>query len=494
MTTGLRVQTQAPGSAHADLGFWMHQQIVGQPMAMNERQLVDMIESISANRYVLPRERKTGARITDKGTAIVEIHGTLINRSPVMASFWGLVSYEGLAEQCRRLETHPEVKRVVLDINSPGGMVLGIRAASDALIALGKKKPVHAIAHDMAASAGYWLACCAKTISIVPDGEAGSIGVRAGHISYAEMLERDGVHVTLFQAGATKTDGSPYRLLSAGEAAEEQFAIDRAYDQFVAHVAKQRPAMSDAAVRDTDARMFSGEDAVAAGLADRVETLDELIERLESGKEPARAEATGKDTKSHPVSASGSVAAVARLLRSSSSRPASGQSTGEKAMSVANGAAAGEDGIAGLITQAVRGIAAEDRQRQAVADNTITRAEAERLADERARAAVKADRARVAAILGHESAKGREAMAHKLAFSDAGMSVEAAVDLLDAAPKAEAKSAGGDGLASALAARMGQGGAAAGVKADVSAGGEGRSAKPSLADKIGAKFNARKGA
>ncbi len=257
MTDGLQIQSQARGTPHADLGFWMQSQIIGQPMAMTAHHLTHLIETITANRFVLPRDRKSRARITDKGTAIVEVHGVLLNRIPVLGSFWGLTSYEGLTEQCRRLSTNTDVKRVVLDINSPGGVVMGIQGCSDALCKLGEKKPVHAIAHDMADSAGYWLAACARTISVTKDGEVGSIGVRSGHISYAEMLERSGMEVTLFSAGATKNDRMPYQILQPQEAAEEAHGVERDYDRFVAHVAKHR-RLSEDAVRETDARVFRG--------------------------------------------------------------------------------------------------------------------------------------------------------------------------------------------------------------------------------------------
>lgn len=114
------------------------------------------------------------------------------------------------------------------------------------------------------------------------------------------------------------------------------------------------------------------------------------------------------------------------------------------------------------------------------ADDTLTRAEAEQLASAAATKAVADDRARIFAILGHEATQGRESMARKLAAS--GLSLEQAVDLLNAAPKAEQA---GNGFQSALAAEMAKPGNAAGVKPDAAA----PSTRPSLADKVKAKFS-----
>ena len=134
-------------------------------------------------------------------------------------------------------------------------------------------------------------------------------------------------------------------------------------------------------------------------------------------------------------------------------------------MSVTNSAAAEHGGfdMESVVTQAVKSYAAEEQRRQAVSDNTVSKAEAERMANERAAAAIKADRARVSSILNSEEAKGREEMARKLAF-DSDMAAEAAVDLLKTAPKAEAAKA--DAMASALDKRMAQGGGAAAVRPD----------------------------
>jgi hypothetical protein len=61
----------------------------------------------------------------------------------------------------------------------------------------------------------------------------------------------------------------------------------------------------------------------------------------------------------------------------------------------------------------------------------------------------KAERERISAILGSESARTRPAMAHKLAFSDKGYSAEEAAELLESAAE-EGPANGGDMLAQAM--------------------------------------------
>lgn len=480
MRNGIQVQSQAPGSAHADLGFFLQSQIIGQPMAMTEAHLNMVIELITANRFVLPRNRSTAARITDRGTAIVEIHGVLLNRIPVMGSFWGLTAYEGIIEQCRRLETHADVKRVVLDIDSPGGLVTGLRQCSEAIKRLADKKPVYAVAHDMACSAGYWLASCADEISVTADAEVGSIGVRAGHVSFAEALERDGVHFKHFSAGATKTDGSPYKLLSEGDASERQYSIDRAYDRFVEHVASER-GMTESDVRQTDARCFTADAAIEEGLADRIETLEELVERIESD--------ASKVKRRRKATEPGSKAGMLPSERSPASLPDDDPSAGslKKGVTMTRQITAeARDDLTAGITEAIRNGFASTRSEPAPAA-----AGAETQADNQAAAvsaAVEEERARIFGILECDEAKERSAMAVALAKS--GMGLEAARDVLKASPATPA-AGDGAGLASALHQEMKKKGNAGGVKPEAEAE---RASVPSLAQKFKTKFANKKGA
>lgn len=472
MTNGIQVRAEAPGSANSDLGFWLQSQVLGQPMAITERHLTHLVESITANRFVLPRNRQTGARITEKGTAIVEVHGVLINRSPVLGQFWGLTAYEGLTEQFRRLATNDDVKRIVLDIDSPGGLVAGIRACSDSLEKLAEAKPVFAIAHDMACSAGYWLACVAQEFSVTPDGEVGSIGVRGGHVSYAEMLEREGIQVRNFSVGAAKLDGAMSQLMSAGEAAEYQFDLERSYDRFVAHVAKHRP-ISEADVRKTDARTWCGQDSVAAKLCDRVETLEELVDRVERGAikvKPKRKAAT------EPGSKGGLAPAPERNPTPATPDPEAPnagtprQTRGARLMSEQSNAAGNETLVAAITDAIAKGLVKANAPAPAAA------------AEVAAPAAAADDTARIWAIMESDEAKDRPALAKALAKS--GMSAEAAKGILAAAqPETAAKAEDGKGLGDALSVAMSKPGNAANVKPD-----GGTAKRPSLAERVEAKF------
>ena len=468
---GMELQAQSPAAGGLDLGFRLSSIIIGKPMAMREANLEHLVQSLVSNRFSLPRNRKTGARHTEKGTAIIEVHGILIDRFPIMGSFWGLNSYEGLAEQFRRIATNPDIKRVVLDLDTPGGMVMGIRACADELAKLAEEKPVFAIANNMMCSAGYWIGCVAQELSVTPDGCVGSIGVRSGHVSYAEALERDGVAVTIFKAGATKADLNPYAILDDGAAAEAQYEIDRNYDRFCEHVAAHRPISAEDA-RNTDARTFTGDQAVEEGLADRVETLEELIERVEKS-------ATKVKPKRKPATEPGSKAGLAPRERNPAppvpddETPSAGKSTGAK-MSATMTA---ED-----LTAAIAAFA--DAKKAEAAKNP---APAQPAASSESKDDIqKAERERVLAIV---EAAGPDKFKIGVALAKApGMTIEAAKEFIEAAAPVQPAANDKDERDSAWHKRMNQPGAAARVKPES----DSATKMPSLSEKFEARF--KKGA
>lgn len=483
MPQGVTLQAQSPATAHADLGFVLGTMISGKPMAMREAEHGALIEAIAANRFVLPRNRQTGARITEKGTAIVELHGVLIDRAPYIGAFWGMTAYEGIQEQCRRLASNDDVKRIVLDINSPGGMVLGIEACANALAALADKKPMFAIANNMACSGGYWLAAIADELSITPNGEVGSIGVVVSRVSYSEMLEREGIAAHMFTAGAAKGDGRAYSILTDSEAAETQYGIDRVYQKFAAHVAKHR-GMSDDAVRETDARCFSGADAIDAGLADRTETLEELVARIEKNAARPRARRKSKPE----LSSKGGLAPLERIPApppADDSEPTAGKTKGAHRMSTAQ-ADEGRTDLSAMITAAIAAGRAQATAAAAHAASVPAPASAPAATNEPKAPAATTDGDRIFAILECEEAKTRPALARTLA-KNPKLSVDEARALL-AAAAVETQASTDDGRSDALAKEMAKRSNSAGIKAE----GDSVSKAPSLADRVEARF-AKKG-
>jgi len=241
-----------------------------------------------------------GATRTDGGAvAVIPIRGVIAHRMSAMEDSSGGTSAEGIGRMLRAAMADQSVGTILLDIDSPGGTVTGVSELAAELFAMrGQGKKIVAQVNGMAASAAYWLAAQADEIVSLPSGVAGSIGVFMAHKSLAKALEQEGIDVTLISAGKYKVEGNPFQALTEEAKAVMQAEVDAAYAQFVKDVARGR-GVSPADVRNGygEGRALTAKDAKAAGLIDKIATMDETIGRLVGRKHGAgmRAEAFSEE-------------------------------------------------------------------------------------------------------------------------------------------------------------------------------------------------------
>jgi signal peptide peptidase SppA len=222
-----------------------------------------------------PRQASQGA------VAVIPIRGVLANRMSGMEESSGGASAEQIGAKVAHAAADPDIKTIVYDIDSPGGTVPGIQELAAQMFALrGVKKQVAQV-NDCACSAAYWLASQCDEIVSIPSGTTGSIGVFAAHEDLSAALDKEGIKVTLISAGKYKTSGNPFEPLSDEERAVIQARVDDAYGQFVKDVARGR-GVTPADVRNGmgQGRALGAKEAKAAGLIDRIETMDVTLARL----------------------------------------------------------------------------------------------------------------------------------------------------------------------------------------------------------------------
>jgi len=170
---------------------------------------------------------------------------------------------------------------VVLDVDSPGGAVNGVEELADEMLRARGQKPVVAVANTLAASAAYWIATAADEVVVTPSGEVGSIGVFAVHEDFSAALEAAGIRVSLVSAGKYKMEGNPYEPLGDEGRAALQERVDDYYGMFVGAVARGRGvAAKDVREGFGQGRLVGARQAVELGMADRVATLDETLDRV----------------------------------------------------------------------------------------------------------------------------------------------------------------------------------------------------------------------
>lgn len=225
---------------------------------------------------VVPTAAEAEPGPTAPGIAVIPIHGTLVRRAIGLDAASGLTSYTRIAADLDAALAAPEVAGILLDIDSPGGEAGGVFELAARIREATARKPVWAHAGDSAFSAGYALACAAQRVTLSTTGGVGSIGVIALHIDQSVRNAQNGLSVTALYAGAHKNDATPHAPLTPQATDALQTEIDRLYALFVAHVAAMR-GLDANAVRATEAALFFGEDALAAGLADGVASLDATL-------------------------------------------------------------------------------------------------------------------------------------------------------------------------------------------------------------------------
>ncbi|ASJ23829.1 S49 family peptidase [Laribacter hongkongensis] len=217
--------------------------------------------------------------------AVIPIHGTLVRRTSGLEAESGLASYSGIAAQLDAALASPEVAAILLDVDSPGGESGGVFDLADRIRAAAQVKPVWAVANDMAFSAAYALASAATRVFVARTGGVGSIGVIAMHVDQSVKDAKDGVRYTAVFAGERKNDLNPHEPISDEAHAVLKAEVHRVYDLFVETVARHRGLDADA-VRATEAGLFFGPDAVAAGLADAVGGFDDALTQLTQSLSP----------------------------------------------------------------------------------------------------------------------------------------------------------------------------------------------------------------
>ena len=219
-----------------------------------------------------PRPNMQGA----VGIAVIPIHGTLVKRTLGLEAASGLTSYQDIGVMLDAALADPSVTGILLDVDSPGGEASGSFELARRVREVAAVKPIWAVANDAAFSAAYAIASSAERVVVTETGGIGSIGVIALHIDQSVKDANDGYRYTAITAGRHKNDFSPHEPLTDTAKGELQSEVDRLYDIFVGHVAAMR-GLPEMAVRATEAALYFGPNATAAGLADAVGTLEATL-------------------------------------------------------------------------------------------------------------------------------------------------------------------------------------------------------------------------
>jgi ClpP class serine protease len=209
------------------------------------------------------------------GVAVLPIIGPLLHH----AGRQDLASYEELARDLRVAVDSPNVRAILLEVDSPGGMVAGCGELADMIRAAAARKPVVAYVSDQCQAAGYWLASAASEVVAASTAVLGGLGVVAVfHDRRAADVARGVRTVEILSSQSPKKRPDP--ATDAGRA-QLQATLDSLADVMLMAIAGFR-GVSSKTVQEEFGRggVLVGARAVSAGLADRLDTLDGALRKL----------------------------------------------------------------------------------------------------------------------------------------------------------------------------------------------------------------------
>lgn len=244
-----------------------------------------LITPVSSRRDLVETElSRDGVFARDK-IALIDLSGTIQNAETGFFLNPGDNPVSLLLEQLDAAKRDKAVKAVILRINSPGGTVVASELMHDEISHFRKTtgKPVVAVMMDVAASGGYYVACACDEIVAQPSTVTGSIGVIMLMIDATGTMNLIGLKGDAITSGPLKDAGSPFRAMKPEERELFHKIVLDMYDRFVKVVVAGRPILDEAAVRRlADGRVYTANQALEAGLIDRIATIRDTVEAVKT--------------------------------------------------------------------------------------------------------------------------------------------------------------------------------------------------------------------
>ncbi|MFC1607729.1 signal peptide peptidase SppA [Candidatus Latescibacterota bacterium] len=207
-----------------------------------------------------------GFSVAQERIAIVKIVG------PILSS-------EAIVEKLERHIDDDSIPAIVLRLNTPGG---GVAASQEIYEAVKKvrqagKKVVVSMG-SVAASGGYYIAVASDTVLANPGTITGSIGVIANFADFSGLFQKIGIDFPSRKSGKFKDMGSTSRKMTDEEKELLDLVIMDTHDQFVQAVSEGRNLDPDVVRSLADGRIFTGRQALKAGLIDALGTYQDAID------------------------------------------------------------------------------------------------------------------------------------------------------------------------------------------------------------------------
>lgn len=220
---------------------------------------------------------KTKTVTVRDGVAIMPVIGPIFRYANVITQISGASSVDILATDLQSAVDNDAIKSIILEIDSPGGQVAGISEFAAQIRAANTIKPIVAYVSDKAASAAYWLASAAGSVIANDTSLLGSIGV-----VMQAFIEDDGGSLKFISSQSPLKHAD---LTTDRGRLQHQKTVDALAEVFIGAVADYRGTTREAVIANYGGGgLLIAADAIAAGMADKLGSLESVIAQLSGGK------------------------------------------------------------------------------------------------------------------------------------------------------------------------------------------------------------------
>jgi protease-4 len=234
--------------------------------------------TVDGHDYLAAKKRPLLRRLGRAPTiAVIPVHGAIAHAS---SQFGNFATDDKLARMVRLARLDKRVKGVVLHVDSPGGSALASDRMHHEIVQLAREKPVVACMANVAASGGYYVAAPAHKIVCEAVTITGSIGVVGARLTLEPLMAKLGITTETVQRGARAGLLSPSAPLSEDERGALMRELEATYRTFVRVVAQGRKMKVDEVEPLARGRVYTGDDAKAAGLVDVLGGFDVALREL----------------------------------------------------------------------------------------------------------------------------------------------------------------------------------------------------------------------
>jgi protease-4 len=206
--------------------------------------------------------------------ALIYAVGEIVSGKSSADAPGGVLGAETFVEWVRKARVDPDVRAIVVRIDSPGGSAVASDVMWHELMLARDVKPVVVSMGDVAASGGYYIAVPANSIVAEPGTLTGSIGVVTGKYVVKDGLDKLGIGTDSVSDGANAEIDSPFSPFSKGARAKVEAQMQATYDLFVSRVAEGRHLSATQVDAMGRGRVWTGSQGKAHGLVDEIGGLD----------------------------------------------------------------------------------------------------------------------------------------------------------------------------------------------------------------------------